>query len=145
MIENLWIGHGQEWLWKYGLWSVKLTVCQEWTDGINWFFACWYKFMQIEMQLEIFWVGMVKNGCGQPGNGSLKLTVSEEWTDEITDFLHVGTNSRKLKVDSMIFRWVWSNMAMVCQFMRPQNLLHLNEFMNWADILNVATDAIIFG
>ena len=26
----------------------KLTVFEEWTDGINWFYACWYRFAKIE-------------------------------------------------------------------------------------------------
>ena len=37
-------------------------------------------------------------------------------------------------------------MAMVFEFMRPQNLLYLkNEFLSWADFMNVGNDAIIFG
>ena len=52
---------------------------------------------------------MVKNGCGKSGDGTLKLTVSEEWTDGING-AH-GTNSGKLKVNSMIFGWVWFKMA----------------------------------
>ena len=24
--------------------SLKLSVFEEWTDGINWFYACWYRF-----------------------------------------------------------------------------------------------------
>ena len=43
---------------------------------------------------------------GQSGHGTLKLT--QKVTDEKTDFLHAGTNSGKLKVDSMIFAWAWS-------------------------------------
>ena len=31
-----------------------------------------------------------------------------------TDFLHAGTNLGKIKVDSMIFGWLWSKMAMAC-------------------------------
>ena len=31
---------------------------------------------------------------------------------EETDFLYAGTNSGKLNVDSIIFGWVWSKMAM---------------------------------
>ena len=47
---------------------------------------------------------MVKNGCDQSGHGAQK------WTDGIKSFLHAGTNSGKLKVDSIIFGW--SKMAM---------------------------------
>ena len=30
---------------------------------------------------------------------------------ELTDFLHAVTYSEKLKVDSIIFEWMWSKMA----------------------------------
>ena len=44
---------------------------------------------------------MVKNRCGQSCDGTLKLTVSEEWaTDGINWFLHVDTDSQKLKAGS---------------------------------------------
>ena len=44
-----------------------MTVSQEWTDGINSFFACWYEFMQIKGWLKIFVVDMVKTECRQSG------------------------------------------------------------------------------
>ena len=59
-----------------GLRTPKLTVSQERTDGINWFFAGWYKFIQTEKWLNIFGVCRVRNGCSQPGHETLKLTVS---------------------------------------------------------------------
>ena len=37
--------------------------------------------------------------------------VSQEWTDGMNRFFDAGTNSGKLKVDLMIFGWVWSKMA----------------------------------
>ena len=37
-----------------GLRTLKLTVSQEWTDGINWFFAYWCNFTQIKRWLS-FW------------------------------------------------------------------------------------------
>ena len=76
---------------------LKLTVSEEWIDGIDWYFACWYSFTKIKSWSKIFWVGLVKNGCGQSGHGTLKLAVSSILP------LHAGTNSGKLKVDSMIF------------------------------------------
>ena len=84
-----------------GLWNLKLIVSEEWTDGINNFFACsfWYKFIQVKSCLKIFGVGMVKNGCDQSGDGTLKLTVSKEWTDGITHFVCIDTDSEKLKAD----------------------------------------------
>ena len=62
----------------HGLRVLKLTASQGWTDGINLFFASWYKSTQSKSWLKIFQVGMVKNGCGQYGDGIRKLTVSEE-------------------------------------------------------------------
>ena len=133
--------------------NIKLIVSQELIDGINWFFACCYDFIQIKRWLKSFGVSMVKNGCDQYGDGTLKLTVSEEWTDGIWFFaswyiiaklkadqnfcgwafvknesgqsghgtlkltvsqkwtFHVGSNSGKLKVDSVIFGWVEMAMA----------------------------------
>ena len=43
---------------------------------------------------------------------ALRLTVSQEWADGITDFLHVGTDSQKLKVDQKNCgghgqKWMW--------------------------------------
>ena len=57
---------------------------------------------------------MVKNGCGQSSHGTLKVTVSEKLniSNRLVS-LHAGTNLGKLKVDSMIFGWVWSKMAEV--------------------------------
>ena len=50
--------------------TLKLTVSEEWADGISWFLACWYRFT------FIFWIVIVKNGCGQSGHRALKLAVS---------------------------------------------------------------------
>ena len=54
---------------------------------------------------KFFWLNMVKNG-------NLKMAISQKWTDSITDILHAGINSGKLKVDSKIFGWAESEMAM---------------------------------
>ena len=59
-----------------GLWALKLIVSQEWTDGINWFFACWYSFTEIKRWLKIFGASMVKNRFDQSDDGTLKFTVS---------------------------------------------------------------------
>ena len=40
-----------------------------------------------------------KMDVAQSGHRSLKLTVSKKWTDEIKWFLHVDTDSQKLKAD----------------------------------------------
>ena len=49
--------------------------------------------------IEISGVGIVKNKCGQSFDRALKLAVSERWTDGISCFLHVDTDSQKLKAD----------------------------------------------
>ena len=72
--------------------ALKLILSNEWTDGINWFFACWYRLTKIKSWANIYCVGMVKNRCGQSGHGTLKLTVSKTEQMEETDLLHTGTN-----------------------------------------------------
>ena len=55
------------------------------------------------------WVWLVWSW--EPGHGTLKLTVSQNWADGINWFFHSGTNSGKLKVDSVIYGWALSKMA----------------------------------
>ena len=43
--------------------TLKLTLSEEWTNGINWFFACWCRFITVKSWSKFYWVGMVKNGC----------------------------------------------------------------------------------
>ena len=66
---------------QFGDGTLKLTVSEEWADGINLFFACWYRFTKFKSWSKNFCVGMVKNGCGQSGQQTLILTVSQKWTD----------------------------------------------------------------
>ena len=46
--------------------TLKLTVSEEWADGINWFFAFFatgfYKFRKAKSRFKDFWVVLVKNG-----------------------------------------------------------------------------------
>ena len=74
-----WLGMVKNGCGQSGLWTLKLMLSQEWTDGVKWFFACWYNFTQ--KVIENFGLSMAKD------DRSLKLTVSEEWTDEINWFL----------------------------------------------------------
>ena len=64
-------------------WTLKLTVSEEWRDGINWIF-CMHAFFANSYKLKGAWKsfgkGMVKNRCDQSGDGTLKLIVSEEWS-----------------------------------------------------------------
>ena len=68
--------------------TLKLALSEEWTDGINWFFACWYWFTKIKSWLKIYWVGKVRNGCDHSGHGTLKLTVSQNWADGTNWFFY---------------------------------------------------------
>ena len=49
--------------------TLKLTLSEEWTSWINWFFAC--RFTKIKSWSKIYWVGMIKNGCGQCGHSKI--------------------------------------------------------------------------
>ena len=89
----------------------KLTVSKEWTDGINWFFTCSYRFTKIKSWSEMFCVVMVKNGCYQPGHRTLKLTVSQKWAGGINWFFAYWYKFRKAKSWFNIFGCAWSKMA----------------------------------
>ena len=41
--------------------TLKLTVYQECTEGVNRFFECWCKFRKAKNYFNDFWVGEVKN------------------------------------------------------------------------------------
>ena len=105
------------WIWskngcgQSGHRTLKLTVPQELTDGMNWYFAYWCKVKKVKSYFNDFWVGMVKNGCSDLDHEALKSAVSKEWVYDI--FLHVHTNSYKLKVDQENFGWTWSKMGVV--------------------------------
>ena len=74
--------------------------------------------MQIKRCLKIFEVGMVRNGCSQSGGRTLQLTVSEKRTDGMTDFLHVDTDSQKLKADQNFFEWSCSKVGVASLVMK---------------------------
>ena len=64
--------------------TLKLTVSQEWVDGMNWFFASWCKFRKAKSNFNDFWVDMVKIGHGHLVHETLK---SSEWVYELSLFL----------------------------------------------------------
>ena len=74
--------------------TLKFTVSQIWADGINWFFACWYKFRKAKSWFIDFWVGMVKNGDGLLVHETLKSAVSPEWVYmNWADFLNADNDA----------------------------------------------------
>ena len=105
MVKKFLLGHGQNGCGQFCLWILKLTLSEEWIDGVCWYFACWYNFTQIKRWLEIFGVSMLKNECGKSGGGTLKLTVSEEWTHGINWFFSCWYMVTKDKNWSKLF-WV---------------------------------------
>ena len=38
--------------------TLELTVSEEWTYGIDWFFACWYRFTKIQSWSGTAWSKM---------------------------------------------------------------------------------------
>ena len=51
----------------------KLTISSEHKDEKAWFFACWYRLIEIKSWLKNDELGMVKNGCGHSGLRTQKL------------------------------------------------------------------------
>ena len=86
--------------------TLKLTLSEEWANGINWFLARWCRFITVNSWPKISWVGKVKNGCFLSGHGTLKLTISQNWTDEITWFFACYYKCRKAES--------WFNHFWVC-------------------------------
>ena len=65
----------------------KLTMSLEQIDKKAWFFAYWYRFIQIKSWLKNIGVGIVKTGCGHSGLRTLKLVVSLEGINRVSWFL----------------------------------------------------------
>ena len=84
-MKRFWWGIVKNKCSQSGFWTLKLTVSEEWTDGVNWLFVCWYVITKIKSWSKIFWIGMVKNGCG------LSRHMTQKWTDWIKSFFHAGT------------------------------------------------------
>ena len=127
---------------QYGHRTLKLTAFEEWTDGLKWFFACWYKFTKIKSLSKICWEGMVKNWCGQSGHWTLNLTVFEKWTDGLNWFFACWYTFRKGKswfndICMGKVKWPWSWDPNICCV-----LMNL-----WIELifLNVNSDVIVFG
>ena len=72
-------------------------LSEEWTDLLNWFFACWHRFTKIKSSSKYFWDGMAKNECGQSDHRTIKLTVFQKWTNGINWFFACWYKFRKAK------------------------------------------------
>ena len=87
-IKNFCSGCGQHCVWPVciSVWKsvcVKLTLSQEWIDGVNWFFACWWKFRKVKNCLNAFWVGLVKTSFDYLANETVQPA---EWVYELCWF-----------------------------------------------------------
>ena len=69
-----------------GLKDLKLTVSQEWIDGMNWFFACWCKFMKVISM--IFGWAWSKIGLANLFMRQKNLLYRKNESMNWTDFLH---------------------------------------------------------
>ena len=131
--------------------SLKLTVSEEWTGGINWFFVRSYRFLKIKSWSK-FLGGMVKNGCGQSGHETLDtgqmdcILKTNRW---MKWFFTCWYKFMKLKVDSRIFgwrgqKWPWpfsSRDPKICCIIRMNDFLNAdsdgNNFLfDWYATLN---------
>ena len=62
--QNILSGHGQKLVWSVGHEPLNSTLSQEWTEGINWFFECCYKFRENKNYFNDFWVFVMRiEGC----------------------------------------------------------------------------------
>ena len=71
----------------------KLTVSQKWTDGINRFFPCWYKFRKVKSWFNNFYLGIVKNGHGLSVHETLKSALSWEGIYELSWFFNADSDA----------------------------------------------------
>ena len=58
-LKMFWVGMVKNGCGQSGHRTLKLTVSQEWIDGLNWFFACWCKFKKLKV------ISMILGGRGQ--------------------------------------------------------------------------------
>ena len=79
LIKKYWAGKSQS-----ALSTLKLVVCQEGPNEINWFLMCWYKFMKAKSYFNNFWEVEVQNGRDLLGFGTLKSAVSQELLDKMS-------------------------------------------------------------
>ena len=59
--KKIWVSMGKIGCDQTGHGTLKLTVFQEWIDGMNWIFACWCKFRKAKSYFPEFWMGVIIN------------------------------------------------------------------------------------
>ena len=100
-----------------------------WYNGNLYYWLC-------SCTIPFFWKECRSWDIGQNDHGHLdcgifKLTISPKEIDEIVSFLHVHTNSQKLKVDQTFCGWVWSKTVAVMDWLYLKNeLKELTDFLH---------------
>ena len=118
----------------------KSSVSLEENDGKAWFFACWYKFMEIK--------SWSKNGLF--GVGTLKSAVSQEWIDEMNWFFACWYKFRKVNsyfanywVGTVKNGWGRIDHRTLKSGVSHKWFDELSRLVEW--FLHVDIDGIIFG
>ena len=75
----------------------KWIISLEQKDEKVWFFACWYKFIEIKSWAKNIEMGGFINGCAHSGCRNLKLIVSHKEINRINPFLVIWYKFRKAK------------------------------------------------
>ena len=121
-------GHGQKWAWwKMGMASLKLTVFEEWADGIDKLVFCMLHFYTWLQKLKA-----APKFLGVDG---------QKWVWSVWSL-----GSKRNRWNKFIF-------ACWCKFMKAKSWFNYfwvgvifckNQYMNLANFLNAGSDAIIF-
>ena len=107
-LKFFWLGMVKNGCDQPGLWTLKLTVSEEWIDVINWFFACWYKFFQIKRWLSIL------------GGGNCQKWVLPVW-------------SRDSKIDCISKMNRWNKLIFACWYKFRKFKRWFNDF--WVGVV----------
>ena len=105
------ISHGES-----GHRTLKLTVFQEWIDGMNWYFARWCKSRKAKSYFNDFCVGMVRNGHGHLVHETLKSAVSKEWVYKFSWFFACWLWGSNFWLDWHHILYFWLLNASLLQF-----------------------------
>ena len=126
---------GENALSQSGCRIFKSFISSEQIDETASFLACGYKRKKVKSWLKIFWSGMVKNEVDQSGLWTLKWWYRKNELMELTDFLHVDTDSQKLKADQKCIGWAWSKMGVTSLF-SGHRTQKLTLSQKWTDEIN---------
>ena len=122
MNKNILVGNGQKWMYLKNE-QMKLTDLLHADRTLHKLKGDW-KFLE--------WA-FLKNGFGQSGSRTLKFTKSQKEQIDLSNFFHAGTNSAKLKVDSIIWMGV---VIRPLSLVRPWSLVHetLKSAVSWMNL-----------